>query len=203
MKKIMIYLLCLSMLTGLGFSLSSCDGIANPNPADDGRVTVVCTNYAAYDFTRSLVDQYTLQGGDGTVEIHLLGKDGQDMHSYEPTASDIITLSSADLVVCTGAEGWLDAAVSASRNEYLTRVTMMEICDTLEGEHDHDHGDDACSLINQDEHVWLSIRNAIRITKAISRSLQNTDPDNTDVWMHSETVVIEELMDLKNEYDAT
>jgi ABC-type Zn uptake system ZnuABC Zn-binding protein ZnuA len=35
------------------------------------------------------------------------------MHSFEPTAQDIITLAGADVVIATGAESWLDAALAS------------------------------------------------------------------------------------------
>lgn len=204
MKKIIIILLCLSMCTGMILGLTACDGVGSPDPATDGCTTVVCTNFAGLAFARSLLDTYSQNGGAGKVELTVLGKPGQDPHSYEPTAADIITLAGADVVVCTGAEGWLDAAISSSGNQSLTRVAMMEVCDTMEGEHDHDHShaDDSCALIGQDEHVWLSVNNAIRITAAISHAIKNADPDNTAAWQACEDAALAELMTLQGEYTA-
>ena len=204
MKKIIIILLCLSMCTGMILGLTACDGAGSPDPATDGCTTVVCTNFAGLAFARSLLDTYSQNGGAGKVELTVLGKPGQDMHSYEPTAADIITLAGADVVVCTGAEGWLDAAISSSGNQSLTRVAMMEVCDTMEGEHDHNHShaDESCALIGQDEHVWLSVNNAIRITAAISHAIKNADPDNTAAWQACEDAALAELMTLQGEYTA-
>lgn len=204
MKKMIIIFLCLSACVGLLTGLTACDGSGQTNPATDGCTTVVCTNFAGLAFARSLLDTYTQNGGAGKVELTALGKPGQDMHSYEPTAADIITLSRADVVVCTGAEEWLDAALSSSGNKSLSRVTMMEVCDTLAGGHDHDHnhGDDACTLIGQDEHVWLSLKNAMRITSAIGAAVRAADPHNAEAWQACEEAALGELTALDNEYTA-
>jgi zinc transport system substrate-binding protein len=81
---------------------------------------------------------------------------------------------------------------------------MMEVCDTIEGEHDHDHdhGDGACALIGQDEHVWLSVNNAIRITEAISHAIQGVDVENAVAWQACEKTALDELTALRNEYTA-
>lgn len=202
MKRIIILFLCLSACMGLLTGLTACDGRGNADPADDGCTTVVCTNFAGLAFARSLLDTYTQNGGAGKVELTALGKPGQDMHSYEPTAADIITLSRADVVVCTGAEEWLDAALSASGNKSLSRVTMMEVCDTLAGDHDHDHDGDACTLIGQDEHVWLSVKNAMRITSAIGAAVRAADPHNAEAWKACEKAALGELTALDHEYTA-
>lgn len=204
MKKFFIMLLCLTLCGSALWGLTACDGMGHIDPTADGCTTVVCTNFAGLAFARSLLDTYTQNGGAGKVELTVLGKPGQDPHSYEPTAADIITLSRADVLVCTGAEGWLEAAVSSSGNKTLSRVTMMEVCDTIEGEHDHDHdhGDGACALIGQDEHVWLSVNNAIRITEAISHAIQGVDVENAVAWQACEKTALDELTALRDEYTA-
>lgn len=203
MKKFFIMLLCLSLCGSALWGLTACDS-GNMDPTADGCTTVVCTNFAGLAFARSLLNTYTQNGGAGKVELTVLGKPGQDPHSYEPTAADIITLSRADVLVCTGAEGWLEATVSSSGNKTLSRVTMMEVCDTIEGEHDHDHdhGDGACALIGQDEHVWLSVNNAIRITEAISHAIQGVDVENAVAWQACEKTALDELTALRGEYTA-
>lgn len=207
-KIIGILLLCLLVAVGsMGLYGCGTDPITN---GDSNGTTVICTNFAAYALTAPLTEGYTEDGGDRVVNVQVLGKPGQDMHSYEPSAQDIISLSNADVVVCTGAEGWLDAAIKASGNTAVRVVSMMEVCDTMDEEsahdhdsdHDHDHGDGSCSLIGQDEHVWLSVNNAIRITHAISDALKQVDEKNASVWQAHEEPVCRELENLEDEYEA-
>lgn len=165
--RIFSALLCLTLLCG---GLIACNE-PKLNPANEGVLHVVCTNYAAYDLARSVVIPEDDSHG-AVIRILLLGRPGQDMHSYEPSAQDMITLSTADIVVSVGdtAEGWLTGALSASGNKDVRHVKMMEVCG-IEGEHHHedcdlDHDHDHSELT--DEHVWVSVKNAERIARAIS-----------------------------------
>lgn len=202
MKRILLILLCLTLTSGIAPVLAGCDATNNPTTADNNGITVVCTSFAGFDFTRSMLAYYTENGGTGVVQLVMLGKPGQDMHSFEPTAQDIITLAGADILICTGAEGWLDAALSSSGNQNAHRISMMEVSETLDGEHDHDHehGGEDCSLIGQDEHVWLSLLNANRICYAISEALRGVDGDNVEAWSLAYAQYGEELTALTGEY---
>ncbi len=171
--------LCLSLLCG---SLISCAG-TEIHPANEGDLIVVCTNVAAWELaSEAIIPDDSSHGA--VIQVILLGRSGQDMHSYEPSASDIITLAGADLVVSVGdtAESWLASALSSSGNKDVHRVKMMDVCG-IHGEHhdsdcalDHDHEGLA------DEHVWLSLRNAQKIVRAIANTAAEIVKDiNTDL----------------------
>ena len=198
-KKIGSVCLCLTLLMGIGAVCFGCD---TPQNTDRSGITVVCTNFAGYDFTRSILSRYTENGGEGEVHLVILGKPGQDMHSFEPTAQNIITLSEADVVVCTGAESWLDAALTSSGNTAARVVSMTEICDVDAAGHDHDHEheDGDCALIDGDEHVWLSVENAIRIVGGIADALEEADPDCAAAWQKSAEAYGVELDALNAEF---
>ena len=201
-RAAVLLILCL-LLGGTAVFGTACTDTPHPT-ATDGVTKIVCTNFAGLDFCRSLLAHYTEEGGTGRVELTILGKAGQDMHSYEPSAADIIALSTADVVVCTGAEAWLDAALSASGNTAVIRVSMMQVCDTIEEHHDHehDHGEDECGLIGEDEHVWLSVENAMLITTAISDALCRVDPDNAAAWEKATDLYLGELVALRADFIA-
>ena len=164
--RIFTVFLCLLLLCG---GLISCSE-SEKNPANDGVLTIVCTNVAAWDIASSAVIPEDDSHG-AIIQVLLLGRPGQDMHSYEPSAEDIITLSTADLVVSVGdtAEPWLASALESSGNKAARQVKMMNVCG-IEGE----HHDDTCDEENHDhdaltdEHVWLSLRNAQKIVHAIT-----------------------------------
>ena len=200
-KKCVALLVCVTILMGF---CAACIGCEKDQPSGEGSTIIICTNYAALQLTRGLLANYQSNGGEGVVQLMVLGSEGQDMHSYEPTAKDIIELASADVVVCAGAEGWLDAAISSAGNKDALRVSMMEVCDTIEGEHDHDHdhGGEDCSLIGQDEHVWLSVDNAIRIARAVEEALCRVDAQNAFAWQASGAAFQSELAALKDDYAA-
>ena len=206
MKRIIPIFLCLTLLLCLPAALAGCG--TTPTPADDGSVTVICTNYAALELTRGVLETYVSNGGQGRVELSLLGKPGQDMHSFEPTAKDIISLAGADVVVSTGAESWLEAALQSSGNRTVRVVSMMEACDVYAAEHDHDHDhdydhdhDDAgCAIVDGDEHVWLSLDYATRIVRAINDAVRAVDTENADAWNQSAEQYNAALTALLDEY---
>ena len=201
-RSIGVVLLCLSLLLGTAALCTGCGEQRDPAPGDNNATVIICTSFAGFDFTRSMLEHYTECGGTGIVELSLLGKQGQDMHSYEPTAKDIIQLAGADIVVCTGAESWLDAALSSAGNKDVLRVSMMEVCDAdaIEHDHDHSHGEGDCALIGQDEHVWLSPGNAARITRGIADALMSADRENAAAWQECAALYTAELTELKNAY---
>ena len=202
MKRFLIIFLCSTIFWGVAAVLTGCDGMKNPTTTDNNGITVVCTSFAGFDFARSMLAYYTENGGVGVVQLVMLGKPGQDMHSFEPTVQDIITLSGADIVICTGAEGWLNTALKSSGNTVARVVSMMEVCDTvrIEDDHDHNHDREDCALIGQDEHVWLSFFNANRICFAISETLRKVDEENKDIWHDAFVQYANDLAALEGEY---
>ena len=204
MKKLSMILLCVTIALSMAATLSGCGEGKNPTTADNNGTTIVCTSFAGFDFVRSIMKNYTAGGGEGIIELVILGKPGQDMHSFEPTAKDIITLANADIVVCTGAENWLDAALRSSGNTIARVVSMMDACDThvtIEHDHVHDPDHEDCAIIGNDEHVWLSVEYARRIVSAISDALMEVDAENATRWEASASQYHEELRALMEEYE--
>lgn len=206
MKQIIILLLSLTLILGSVACLSGCD-MGPIATSDNNGTTIVVTCPAAHALVQALTAKYTEDGGTGIVTVVPMYKIGQDAHGFEPTAKDTVELSNADVVVCTGAETWLDAALKSSGNTAVRMVAMMAACDTVEAEHDHDacedshaHDQGGSGILNQDEHVWLSVENAICITKSISTALRLVDEENAAIWQQHEEAVCNELTVLKNEY---
>ena len=188
MKRFCLIFLALALLLGMTPALWGCDGANHPT-ADGSGITVVVTSPAAHALVSPLTVNYTEDGGSNVVSIVPLYKPGQDIHSFEPAAKDIISLAGADVVVCTGSETWLDSALSSSGNTAARVVSMMEACDIHAAEHDHDHSheDSTCALIGNDEHVWLAVDYATLIVTAVTNTLKEADPANASVWdKHSE-----------------
>ena len=112
-KKIILILLCVALLLSMAALLAGC-AEKFPTTADNNGVTVVVTSPAAHALVRPLTQSYTEDGGTKVVTVVPLYKLGQDIHSFEPTAKDVVSLANADVVVCTGSEGWLEASLKAA-----------------------------------------------------------------------------------------
>ena len=204
MRRRISILLCACLLVGAVAVFAGCTP-GNVTTADNNGTTIVVTSPAADALVRPLTQNYMEDGGTSVVTVVPLYKPGQDSHSFEPTAKDIISLAGADVVVCTGSETWLDSSLKASGNNVARVVSMMEACDVTAADHDHDHDhdhEDACGLINGDEHVWLSVENAIRIVTKITEALVGADRDSAAVWEGHAAAYTAELEALASEYRA-
>lgn len=140
---------------------------------------IVCTTFPQYDWTHQLL-------GDRAddVELTLLLDNGIDLHNYQPTADDIIKIARSDLFIYVGGESdaWVNDLLETSQNSRVKALSMLACVDAKEEESVEGMQEDAheCGHAHHeaeyDEHVWLSLRNAETITRAILEALCEADP---------------------------
>ena len=154
------------------------------------------------------------------AEVTMLLDNGIDLHSYQPTADDIVKISDCDLFLYVGGEsdGWVDDALKNATNKNMKVINLLDVLgdsvkteEVVEGmqetehDHDHDHSKEVSTFEDEeekDEHVWLSLKNAEVLVNAISKSLQELDPDNKDTYAANAAAYIEKLSALDGEYQA-
>ena len=102
--------------------LSGCGGTAVPD-ASAKKISVVATIFPEYDWIRNIVGENA-----DHVEIRQLLDKGVDMHSFQPTAEDMMTIASCDLFVYVGGESdsWTADALKNSVNPDQISVNLME-----------------------------------------------------------------------------
>lgn len=179
MKKIKwLVLLCVYCLAVV---MSGCNTTANY--AND-KITIVCTNFPLYDWTRNIL-------GDSDAEVILLLDNGTDMHSFQPSAEEMIQIADCDMLVHVGGESdaWLMDALEANPNEERVVVNLMDVLkedvraehyvEGMQTEHVHEdeHGHEEAPM---DEHVWLSLRLAVKACEAIETALCQVLPDEAE-----------------------
>ena len=115
MRKILCVLLSAVLAVS---ALSGCAVQKNPD-ADDGKLHVVTTIFAPYDFARQV-------GGDD-VSVTMLLRPGCEVHAYEPTPKDIIAIRNADVFIYVGgvSDAWV-ADVLESVGDGVRTVTLMD-----------------------------------------------------------------------------
>ena len=191
--------------------------------AEEKKISIVTTIFPIYDWVREVV------GDDAShVNITLLLDNGVDLHSYQPTAQDILAISMADLFVYVGGESdeWVEDVLKSAMNPDLKAINLLEamgedikmeeIVEGMEHEHDHedhDHEESAGHHESEDhehehedeadEHVWLSLRNARKLTKAIADTLAEIDPESADHYQGNASAYIGRLEDLDSRYAET
>ncbi len=140
MKKIVSALLVLVLLMTALFSGAAL--------AEDKKLSIVTTIFPIYDWVREII------GDRGSVEITMLLDNGTDLHSYQPTAADILKVSTADLFIYVGGEsdGWVEDVLSTAANPHLAAINLVEamgdaikaeeIVEGMEHEHEHEEGEE-------------------------------------------------------------
>lgn len=113
------------------------------------KLSVVTTIFPLYDWTREIIG-----GENGHVELTMLLDKGVDLHSYQPTAEDVLKISNCDVFIYVGGESdaWVKDALKAARNEHRIVLNLMEVLgsrakveEQAEGmeAHHHHHGEEA------------------------------------------------------------
>ena len=198
MKKIISIILIILILA---LPLSAC---GNTEKKADG-LSIVCTTFPQYDFLKNIL------GSDDALTLLL--DDGADLHSYEPTAQDIIKIGSADLFVYIGgnSDKWVDGALRSANNPELESIALMDTVNTYKEEyvagmeHNHSHGDGEIhggDHSEEDEHIWLSVRNAAVITKKLCDAVCEIDSANAEIYKSNAQAYISELNGLDNQYQS-
>ena len=205
MKKTTAWLILAALLLSFAVFLGGCAR----KDRDDGKLTVLCTVFAEYDWMRQIV------GDASGVEVSLLIRKGADLHSYQPTATDIVKISGADLVATVGgsSDEWVsEAIVQANRKQKneiaevsLARLDGMSLylaeeeAFLGENDHGHDHEHESESF---DEHIWLSLRNAEVACHAYAQVLGDLDPEGAEQYRENAEAYILKLKALDAEFAA-
>ena len=169
MKK----LICLIMAFCMIFIISGC---SNTQTQEKDKLSIVAVSFPEYDFARAVA-------GD-LADIKMLIPPAGEAHGYEPTVSDIKTVSDCDLFIYTGSESdaWIDKVLSSIDSEIKT-LKMTDCVKLIEVGHDHDHEENEDNhTAEYDEHVWTSPLNAIKISEAISKEMQDIDKENSESY---------------------
>lgn len=212
MKKAISIALCLALAAGI---MSGCGTASAPERGGE-TLRIVTTIFPEYDWVREIL-------GDRAnhVELTMLLDDGVDLHSFQPTADDMVTISNCDLFLYTGgaSDSWVEDALANAGNPDLVAMNLMEVLgdgvkteEVVEGmqesEHhhheeekhheDHDHEDHD----HADEHIWLSLKHAAVLCDAIADALGVIDPAHQETYAENAAAYIQKLSTLDGQYQA-
>ncbi len=206
-------------------AMAACGTSESSSSADTGegssnKLSVVTTIFPEYDWTMEVLGDQA-----ENTEVTLLMQNGVDLHSYQPTASDILKISSADVFIYVGGESdaWVEDALASAQNKDMAVINLMEIMgddvreeEVVEGmqEHEHEHEDaeeeeehaeeegeeHEHEETEYDEHVWLSLKNTPAFIRAISSALSEKDAANAETYQNNADTYINELNEIEAEY---
>lgn len=158
-----------------------------------GKISVVTTIFPYYDFARSV--------SKGTCDVDMLLKPGSDVHSFEPTPSDILKIRNADLFIYNGGESdeWVDSILESLGD--TDKPVVMKMTDYVKplAEMDADHHAED----EEDEHIWTSLDNAKTLVSKISDEVSKLDQKHKTVYNKNGLDYIEKISKVQSEIENT
>ncbi|MBQ7587699.1 MAG: zinc ABC transporter substrate-binding protein [Lachnospiraceae bacterium] len=228
-----------SEITGTSDTAGTTDAVSG-----EDKIQIVTTIFPEYDWVKNI-----LGSNPAGAEVTMLLDNGVDLHSYQPTADDILKMSTCDMFIYVGGESdeWVEDALKEAVNKDMVVVNLLDVLgdsvkeeeivegmqgeDEHEHEHEHEDGNEADDHEHKDtdaedehedgdaddgheheheegeaeydEHVWLSLRNAVSLTEHISEELQRIDEKNADIYKKNTVDYIAKLEDLDKQYTDT
>ena len=136
------------------------------------KIKVVASLFPWYDLAKQI-------GGE-RVEVKLLLPPGVEAHAFEPTPSDLITVSQAKLFVYTGdyfetwAQDILDSLDGDAPKAEALGAGLATLTDKDEGAPAEEKTQN-----NQDPHIWLDPMLLSKAAGRLTQTLAALDPDNS------------------------
>lgn len=143
MKKLLSVIVAAFLAVG---SLTACSS-AGANGKN--KIKIVTTIFPEYDWVMNVLGE-----NPAGADVTMLLDNGADLHSFQPTATDIMKISSCDLFVYVGGESdeWVEDALKEATNKDMIVINLLdvlgdkvkeeEVVEGMQGEdEDHDHED--------------------------------------------------------------
>ncbi len=243
-RTITIFILLLTVLLGFSGCGSSDKSGGAKGDMSKPKLKIVSTIFPEYSWTKELLGSH-----EKDVELTILAKKGVDMHSYQPSAEDILRIANCDLFLYVGGESdkWANKALKEGGNPKRRVLNLMKLMgdrakveEEVEGmeKHDHhEHDKDAKAHPKKDkqdekhehhdkdkhdekhehekdihdgkvhheqpeydEHVWLSLKNADIVCKAITEELAALDSKNAETYRANYTAYSKKMAALDAKY---
>lgn len=152
-------------------SSTSCGSIEK-----NDKISVVCTIFPTYDWTSNII------GESENIDLDWLINTGVDIHSYQPTAQDILKIKSADLLICSGGE--LDSWAYESLDDTSNALKLNDFVELKKNEHleETEHHEHEEHTTGYDEHIWLSLSNAMKLCDKITDRLCTLSEENSQIF---------------------
>ena len=192
--RILALLSALILILPLGVACGQTHG-------ENGKINILCTTFPLYDWTKNVV------GESDTVTVELLVSSGTDPHSFQPSVADIAKISESDLLIHVGgySDAWIQDAAKQAKNTTLLTVSEIEgiTLISLEGEeHTHSHEEESHTHGDFDEHIWLSLKNAMVSSQYICDTVVSLDSNNAEYYKSNLAKYLDSLTALDAEYEA-
>ncbi len=177
MKKTLYFILFL----GLTFSLMSCTNSGE-------KYDIVTTMYTQYTLTKDIVKD--------KMSVDMLVPLGQDIHSFEASSQDMVTIENSKIFMYTSSEidTWInnpetiggDQTIVLNMESFIHSDHTVSQTTLLSDEHEHEHE-------HENIHYWVDPNNAILMAEVIRDTLIEIDPDNQTFYSTNTSSLIQNI----------
>ena len=204
MKKITAIIMAAVMLA---CCLCGC-GENSISPENENKLKIVTTIFPEYDWVMNILGDKAAD-----ADVTMLLDNGVDLHSYQPTAKDIMKISTCDLFIYVGGESdvWIEDALKEATNKDMRVINLLdilgdevkeeEIVEGMQGEEEEEESKE--EETEYDEHVWLSLKNAQICCDVICEKLCEADTKNAESYKNNTKEYNKKLSDLDGQYKST
>lgn len=193
-----------ALLTFLGI-FTACKGEGKSEASGKGKIKIVVTTFPVYDWVCDIVKD--------KADVELLINSGADLHSWNPSAKDIIKVTGkdTDLFVYIGGESdfWVSKLIPQMEANGVQYFSIMknnvELLEPME-EHDHNHeeseGEESEDFNpdKYDEHIWLSLKRVPLFIESIAEKISEVDEENSDFYLMNAKLIVSEKNTLYEQY---
>ena len=193
-----------ALLTFLGI-FTACKGEGKSEAAGKGKIKIVVTTFPVYDWVCDIVKD--------KADVELLINSGADLHSWNPSAKDIIKVTGkdTDLFVYIGGESdfWVSKLIPQMEANGVQYFSIMknnvELLEPME-EHDHNHeeseGEESEDFNpdKYDEHIWLSLKRVPLFIESVAEKISEVDEENSDFYLMNAKLIVSEKNILYEQY---
>lgn len=195
MKKLLKVLIVLLLI-----NLFACNTNKEENKEEeikDDKFTIVTTIFPIYDWTKEIIK------GNDDIELIYLLDNGLDLHNYQASAQDIIKINNCDLFIYLGGESdeWVEDVLNNNDIKKLNLIDLLADNTLLEEHKEGMQVDEHEEEI--DEHIYLSLKNAIKAISFINDNICLIDAENKELYNTNTTNYINSLKRLDNQYQNT
>jgi len=137
----------LSVVVAAFLAVGSLTACSSAGANGKNKIKIVTTIFPEYDWVMNVLGE-----NPAGAEVTMLLDNGADLHSYQPTAADVMKISSCDLFVYVGGESddWVEDALKEATNKDMAVINLLDVLGDKvkeeelvegmqEGEHHHDH----------------------------------------------------------------
>lgn len=204
MKKLVsILTVAIAVVIGCAFLIPGPKKTGAEEKSEGDKLQIVAAIFPIYDWVQNILGE-----DPGNAEVTLLLDTGVDLHSYQPSADDIMQISACDIFIYVGGESdkWVEDAIKEAVNKDMVVINLLnvlgdqvkeeELIAGMEGEEEEGEEEEP----EYDEHVWLSLRNASVLTDHIAGAIAEADAANADTYLTNAETYKEKLDSLDAEY---